>query len=260
METEVKRLVKIMPVARQTPMTNLVENGMYPGVSKYISPVLDKYGSIKTGLTKDDEVRLGSILNVDLARNSSYWHDFTIRVSNKGTILDLDNPLDEVKYLVAKSNPEVANSKDEITGKTIFVLFDEIEEQKKTARKFDYIIEAYKYIAEMSPNDRRSFLKLFGIKSANLVDDGVKTKLKELADDDSKKFCMLYEDKNKEEKMFLFDLIQANILRKSGVAYVYNDEVIGGNEELTLEFLKNKKNQTTVVALKAQLEEKRKFI
>ena len=65
---------------------------------------------------------------------------------------------------------------------------------------------------------------------------------------------------HKQEKLFLLELIQANILRQNGVAYVYNDDVIGGNEELAIEFIKNKKNQPTLIALKAQLEEKQKII
>ena len=40
---------------------------------------------------------------------------------------------------------------------------------------------------------------------------------------------------------------------------MFNDDVIGGNLELTIDYLKKPKNQPTLIALKAQLEEKRKF-
>lgn len=261
MQTETKQLVRVSPVARQTPMTNLTERGLYPNISKYISPFFDRFGKIKTGLTSEDAERLGKAIGQDLSPRSDFWHDFTIRLTSKDLYLDPSDPLDEIKLKLLRVHPDVANSTSDINPKTVFVLFDEVEEAKKESKKFDYIIEAYKHIADMSPNERRDFLKLFGYTKAsmNMVDEAVKTKLKELADSDAKVFCERFDDKHKADKIFIEDLVAHNILRKNGAAYVYNDDVIGGNLELTIDYLKKPKNQPTLIALKAQLEEKRKF-
>jgi hypothetical protein len=258
---DTKVLIRVSPVPRQTPMTNLTERGLYPNISKYISPFFDKYGKIKTGLNVEDAKRLGEATGLDLTQRSEFWHDFSIRLTSKDLFLDPTDPLDEIKLKLLLAHPEVANSAADVTPKTVFVIYNEIEEAEKESKKFDYIIEAYKRIADMSQVERRDFLKLFGLTRAskNMVPDSIKTRLKELADTDAKTFCERFDDKHKADKIFIEDLVDMNILRKNGSAYIYNDDVLGGNLELTIEFLKKPKNQPTLIALKAQLEEKNKF-
>jgi len=205
METEVKRLVKVSPVPRQTPMTNLTEKGLYPNISKYISPFFDRFGRIKTGLSTEDVERLEAATGLDLKPTSEYWHDFSIRLTSKDLFLNPENPVDEIKLKLLRAHPEVANNTAEVTPKTVFILYDEVEEAQKESKKFDYIIQAYKYIADMSSDDRRDFLKLFGYakQSHKMVEDSVKNKLRELADVDAKAFCDRYEDKHKMDKILI---------------------------------------------------------
>jgi hypothetical protein len=251
--------VKVIPLTKQTALTNISDKSVYPNVSRCLSPVFNKEGKIKTGLTKEDEERLGLELGLDVSNKSTFWHDFYIRLSDKEVTFDLEDPYDELRIKFLSTHPEVAPSFDKINGYHSYVIDNEAEEAKKKAKSFDAIIEAYKHIAEMSVTERRDFLKLFGVTKTNeLVDDSVKGKLKELADLDPVKFCAFYEDKNKDMKILIEDLVTYNILRKNGAAYVYNEDVLGGNLELTIAYLKENKNQPTLIALKKQLVEKRK--
>ena len=79
----------------------------WSGILKYkncfddLGPYLTRSGAMYTGLTMEDEKRLGSLLGLDLSRSSTnpFWVNFRIRTSVNDIILDTDDPLDELKYL-----------------------------------------------------------------------------------------------------------------------------------------------------------------
>src|SRR5574339_342379 len=90
-------------------MSNIIvikplEKKNWAGVVRYrnckdgIDPYFDKTGAVRTGLTKEDEKRLGEELGYDLASHSKFWHTYRIIMSNGERAFNLDNPEHELAY------------------------------------------------------------------------------------------------------------------------------------------------------------------
>jgi hypothetical protein len=93
-----------------------------------IRPGIDQFGLPKTGLTREDEKRLGEELGVDLSQQSSFWTQvFGIRVDQDDLELDTEQPMHELYYKVLLAKKTVAPSmKDALTmPKVDFVLYNE---------------------------------------------------------------------------------------------------------------------------------------
>ena len=61
-----------------------------------LGPYYTRSGMIYTGLTPDDEKRLGSVLGNDLTRNSPFWKNFFIRTYATDVSVNLEDPNDEL--------------------------------------------------------------------------------------------------------------------------------------------------------------------
>src|SRR5688572_30360227 len=145
METEVeKREVTIQRL-------NGVQFGglsIYPKSVTVLSTEMGKDKLYKTGLTEEEERKYEGILGLNpgtLKRNSKFWAELTVRIGGKSLKLDLDNPLDYLKYKVCLQSSKIANS---ITEKSkwpdaMFVIFDEEEEAKRENIKISAKRKAY---------------------------------------------------------------------------------------------------------------------
>lgn len=97
-------------------------------------------GRFITGLTQEQEERLGRILNKDLSNTSDFWTK-VFRMSfqlNKGSMsLDSRDPYSEIFIAAAKANDRLAESKDALLDdvllkrRTIFYINNKEEQEKK---------------------------------------------------------------------------------------------------------------------------------
>ena len=60
-------------------------------------------------------------------------------------------------------------------------------------------------------------------------------------------------DKNVETVAFIWDCIEAGVLRKAGNTFLFGDEAIGDDMDSAIRFLNLKKNSSMLLDIKAKL-------
>lgn len=209
-----------------------------------------------TGIPKDREEELSKALNgLDLSPNSSFWEEFTVVLDNKGTMLDLTDPIQEIYYYILTTKSDIATSTDKVKPHSIFVMYNEEVEAEKENKKFEYELAAYSYLKDMSEEERANFLKLFDFKTRNMSPSVIKKTLKQKADDDPKFFVELYEDKNKIIKVLIKDCVQNGVVSLKNGAYYFGEDMLGADINLAIAKIKNPKNADLRLAIEKRLEE-----
>lgn len=232
----------------------------YKNTKDYIVPIFDSMGSIMTGLTKEDEERIGSALNKDLKPSSPFWYEYNIIMMDKERVFNTDNPEHELAYKVLLAHKRVANSETErAQGKwpaADYIIYNEETEALVKNKKFTVERKAGKLFDDLSVDQMRDLLKLYpGFANSNSVSASiVETKLYEFMKTDPEKFIGLAQDKNLDMKVFLKDLVQAKILRKNRTAYYYGTDALGHDDESTITYLEDPTNNGLLIALKQELE------
>lgn len=230
----------------------------YRNTKDYITPYYDSRGIMYTGLNDDDEKRLSKELQVDLRPSSSYWHDFKIVMTDKiKELYIVENSVHELEYLfLTGGHKRIANSiTDDDFGIKDYYIVDENKEAEVMNSKAAIKIKANKLFASLSTENKKDILKLYpGFSNLDSVSSEIiDAKLYDLLEKDSEKFIAQAEDKKRDTKILLKELVQANILRKNKSSYYYGDDFIGHDEESTISYIDDPARQSLKVDLMAQL-------
>lgn len=258
METEVKEVVTIRVVETIKGRPRVLN-----GATVVLTPVFDLEkgtGALKTGITRED---WEANYKAQFGDYDKFYSNFQIVLGAKTRSFDTSEPLNRLKIALMKSHPWLAATEAEITKDTLFIIFDEVEEAKKENTKFEYELKAYKFLYDMSATDRAQFLKLFGVKNTEKVSSEVILKrLKDKATENPKKFVEMYEDKSKEFKILLEDLLSSRIVKRIGGVYYYGNKEdgisMGITPEQAIEFMKDPKNSDLMLQIKRMSEPKPK--
>lgn len=226
----------------------------------YITPLYDETGTIVTGLTTEDEKRLGEALKKDLTVNSDYWHDYKIIMTDRDKTLYIDTPEGELAYKFILAHKKVANSElDRFNWPYAdYMIYNEEGEAKVKNEKFSIKRKAMTEFNKLSVDQMRDILKLYPghTKLESVTADVIESRLFELMEADPAKFNDFVGDKKLDMKVLLKDLVNAKILRKNKSAYYYGTDNIGHDEESTITYLEDPQNQGLLVAVKKELEKK----
>ena len=155
----------------------------WSGITKYkncfedIGSYYTRSGQLYTGLTKEDEERLGKVLGLDLKASSPYWQTFFIRTSVSDIILDTDDPMDELKYTFLKSHKRVKNSLMENKAGANFVLINRDEEAKRDNLYAKLEIDAVIGFNKLTPTEIRKALRIFGHNADTMSSEVAQPKL-----------------------------------------------------------------------------------
>lgn len=233
---------------------------LYKKAKQIIGAYYDSYGTMTTGLSEEDAERLGEIMNKDLKPTSPFWYDYRIIITDRDLVLDTSKPEDELKYLVLKSHYKVKTSKADNNPYAEYEIFNELENAKDTNTKAAIKAKAYQLFATLTAEQKAELLKLYPgfSKTNNVHPELVESKLYERIESDPNKFVSLVEDKNKDMKIFLKDLVSNDILRKNKSAYKYGSDFLGHDEESTIDFLNHPENQSLKITLMQELESRSK--
>lgn len=229
----------------------------YKNTKDYITSYYDERGVLYTGLSEEDEVRLGKKLQVDLSNTSQYWHEFAIVMSDKEQELDISTAKQELQYLfLIGGHKRIARSiTDSDFGIKDYYIIDENKEAEVANSKASVKIEAYTLYGSLSAENKKDILKLYpGFTNLDSVSPSViEAKLYEQLEKDPAKFVAQAKDKKRDSKILLKELVQANILRKNKSSYYYGDDFIGHDEESALTYIDDPSRQSLKVDLMAQL-------
>ena len=225
----------------------------YEDIGSYFT----RSGRIYTGLTKEDEVRLGELLGENLNSNSDFWKNFSIRTSGKDYYLDLEDAGDELKYLFLKNHKRVKNSFAERKATANFVLVNKDEEARKTNVYNKIRRDAVKSFDALTPDEMRKCLRLYGHNGDTLSNEVVENRLFEIVEGNPQAFLDRWVNNSQRENEVLVEkAISKNIVRRNKNVYKYGTEIIGHSLQETSAFLDNPKNQDVKIAIIKQLESK----
>jgi DNA-binding Lrp family transcriptional regulator len=199
-----------------------------------------------------------------------YWRSLTVKVPSEGTVLNVSvgkdgmpvAPKDYLTYVWIESHPHVAKSKDEMNkfGKFRFYLHDPERESKQENDRVKSRAKAYKEFVKVldDPKQTERVLRVMGNQNpAKMSAEQRENALHKQMEANPAKFYEIATDDTLAVKDFIAELLEKEIIRKSGNTYFYMDEMIGETLDETVAFLKNKKNSSVLNDLKAKLKDQR---
>jgi hypothetical protein len=231
---------------------------LYPYSSGVVlTPQIGKTG-YKTGLTKEEETQFEEVLNLkkgELARkNGDFWHMQEVRIKNK-VVLDLSDDNDYLKFRWLTDSTRVCPSLTLVNKypNAEYVLIDEQAEAKKESIDIDWEVKAMEHFMSLSTEEKRGILKLYGSPSDNVNEDMVKTALYKKVKIDFERFVKTIEDKDRETRIFIEELLEHDVVTKQKNFYKNGDDTIGNTTDDVLEYLKNPKNSSIIANFKSRL-------
>lgn len=219
--------------------------------SVYLAPYLTRSGGIYTGLTPEEETRLGETMRVDLSPSSEYWQTFFVRVGADDIVIDTNTPEGELKYLFLKRHKRVASGlSDKTKPGANYVLINDDEEAREANKLNQVKRKALKEFDKMSIDDMRKCLRILGHASDSMSNELIEHKLNELIEDNPQRFFDKWIDNKLRGTEFLVkDAVSKNVLRKNRNLYQYGTEIIGRSLEESVAFLDDPENQDIKMAV-----------
>ena len=200
--------------------------------------------------------------------NSIYYipEDADIVVT-EGTTFNLDDPLENNKWLAIKDSVLIAptrDAKDEngnliIDGDKYKYGQAEIwvdipgEESEKTVKRKQLIAKAYIYIENDSVDGRLTKCKLLGKNLRNAPASDVQAYLYDEADKNPLKVIDLYTNGDTALKLLIIDAKERNIIRKKDGLYVYGESVLGATDDALMMYLKTATNKKILDLIKREV-------
>jgi hypothetical protein len=254
----------------QVPL-NSVNNGGGVKVilDDYRRVLIEKYKeSYPNGMTQKEffEKELGVDLNPTLPNDENFWRtDRRGRVilTKEGTTLNLNQPLDMLKYLILISNKMlVAPSYDDRVLKATyeFMIVDESKVTVKKLAEAEVKSQAYLKYAEIT-NSRTAtigFIKSLGraIPATALKDENwLKSEVLSIVDTNPSYFLEIVNHPQYNERIFVQEAIEAGaIIRKGEKRYTLDNGAELGDLSDTIQYLLNPDNQEVKLRIKAKIE------
>ena len=232
------RKVVLRPIIKSGGMNPKGHDGefMYSGTEiHFVLPYSIRKGRLENPLTPDEQEFFEKSLGEDLSthkKEDNFWHTFRIKIRKddalmqNGYELDLNDPVDYLRYKVLLIHPDVAPSWRERfrKGEYKFAMTEKDELVENTARIADKKKKAYLFLGKIdgSQERMRNFLRVYG-KS---VSDGANTdflisEIDKLIEDKKNldKVLEIIEDPNYEMKLFIEDAVECGAMLKKGRKY-----------------------------------------
>jgi len=228
---------------------------------------LDQTGLYKTGLTKEDEAKYESDLNLPKGtlskRNSDFWGTLDIRLFNdKPTYFSIASPLDEIKYKVILQHSLIANNEMEILNNPMVGFYIEDLESKAKVEEIGLNLEfeAMQILMDSTIEDKRGLLKVYpNTKGVDTFSETmVKTELMKRVKENPKRFIELSQDPDLKVRILIEDLLNSGKLIKKGSFYNYEGEVIGSSIESAISYFKDLKNQSVKLVAEQDIKNSKK--
>lgn len=250
-------MVVELKIRKKNPWAGLLK---YKHCFDYVAPYYTRSGSIYTGLTPEEEKYFEKALGYEdgtLAKGSSFWDTFCVRVGARSVILDDQFPRQAMMIKFLEGHKRVATSLDKLTAGKDYLLINRqaeaIEQNKLNKQRRD----AIKDFDKLSLEDMRKCLRLFGVSANNMSNELVESTLFALVDKNPKRFFDLWvNNKNKETQFLIEEALTKGVLRKDRTQYYYGTEMLADSLQDCIAYLDNKKNQDLKLSIINQIENK----
>jgi hypothetical protein len=222
--------------------------------------------SFPNGMTQKEffEKELGVNLNPTLPQDTNFWRtDRRGRVilTKEGTTLNLNQPLDMLKYLILLSNKMlVSPSYDERVLKATYE-FMIVDESKVTSKKLEEATvkaQAYVKFAEVTNSKAATigFIKSLGRTiPATATEDWLKGEVLTIVDNNPTYFLEIVNHPQYNERIFVQEAIEAGaVIRKGEKRYTLDNGSELGDLTDTINYLLNPDNQEVKMRIKAKID------
>jgi hypothetical protein len=221
-----------------------------------------------TGVPEERRVELEEKLDVELSPNYSpnhphaFWDSkaATLKLENNTMYLNKNNPLEEIKYYIAKASKFVANSLREFEDgqfpEATHVIFDEKEEAEVKARKIEVINQATARVGELPPERKIQLLFILAGKNAKqfstsqlvvAMDELISSKAAEILRELDKDTDLV------ENHALVIECLQKSVLQKKGHKIYYHDSHLGDDTISVADYLGQNVNQDLKLKLIEQI-------
>jgi hypothetical protein len=228
-----EKRIKVMPVLRQGSWLPKGHDGefMFTGTSAPISvPINTRTGTLINPLTPEEQDTLEKILakepgdlSVYKSKNENFWAKYYVKLDKEGTILDLSNPDDFIKYKVLLINRELIapSFEDRYSIPTSrWMLVEEEHEIQQAARQADLMQTVWMEFGSMK-NDTsklRNILKIHHNKpiAKNAKHDFLISEVKKIVETNPNSFIRIIQDSDFPMRCFIEDAIEVGAVIRVG--------------------------------------------
>lgn len=272
-----QKKVKLMPIPKPGGMFEAGHDGEFMFTGTMLRFVLPydirhhKFPAVFKDITEQSafEALLGVDLNMYNNDKNGFWKRFEIKIIKDdklmkyGYVLDLNDPMDALKYRVCKHIPQIAPSWaerfDNPSYRLALVMEGEIEEA--TAKKADNKKRAYLFFGKIE-NSRQKMIDLLRVlgeappKNASV--EWLKTSIDNIIDNPNTlpKFLGIIDDENYEFKLFVEDAKECGaIIMKERKYYLPGGDAINPADPTlsgTISILKKYKSETDPIYIRIQ--------
>lgn len=180
----------------------------------------------------------------------NYWDDFTIKLQKDPITLDLNNPMDYMKYKVLLTNTkEICPSYELIGTKATYKYYIEDEQALNVSESSaaDTEERAWEIFGEAkgSHTKMKDILYVYGKGAAdNSTDDFLKRQLRALIKQDPGRFVATCDDNAFDTKLLIQKALRTGALKKVGAVYFteFDDRIAEGIRD-TVDYLDDARNQ-----------------
>lgn len=218
------------------------------------------------GMTQKEffEKELGVDLNPTLTAEKNFWRSDRrgrVILTKEGTTLNLNYPLDMLKYLILLSNKMlISPSYDERVNKATYE-FMVVDESKVTTKKLEEAsvkAQAFVKFAEITNSKQAiiGFIKSLGRTiPATATEDWLKAEVLNIVDSNPKYFLEIVNHPQYNERIFVQEATEAGaIIRKGEKRYTLDNGAELGDLTDVINYLLNPDNQEVKLRIKAKIE------
>tara|TARA_R100000951_G_scaffold29053_4_gene24912 strand:- start:1219 stop:2013 length:795 start_codon:yes stop_codon:yes gene_type:complete len=250
------------------PNTTNLPNDLYVDAKRRLGSVYLKGGDILKGLTIAEQKKwMPELLGISHTEAGwakevrKYFANLTVDVPAEGVTLNIavdeeGNPInvgDYVKFRFAQAHPHVSDNPEGNKGRYFISDPQKVEAEKVSDTRVRK--DAYKQLILLSDDEEKGIvvLKASGKRTEGLTAQQIEIALEDLLEADHKEFIRVCTDKNVETVAFIWDCVEAGVLRKAGNTFLFGDEAIGDDMDGAIRFLNLKKNSSMLLDIKAKL-------
>jgi len=232
-------------------------------------------GGYATGLTPEEEEKYSNLLGVDLSRKFDpekphpYWSSPAswLRLPNRTTLLNPNNPRDFVKWKNMLASRYVANSIEEwekgLWPDATHVIYDERQNAALKASKVQLKQKAYVALSPLSTEQKRTLFEAVTSRSGKGHNaDSLDLEFAKIIEGDVEEpniakllRYLNMSDKEKTTRSMIVRGLEKFVLRHDGPAIMYLDSMIGYDFEDAVTYFLNPTNQQIKLAIMEKIEE-----
>lgn len=263
--------VKVVPIKRHFPFLPPDHDGafMFTGTKFTVTlPIDSRKNMLVPILTREEQDAFEKHMykkEGDLStynKTNPFWASFKIELEKEGMVLDLSDPIDNLRYRILSVHPRIAPSWSERNENMAykFALVEDDYEMSENVKRTDKLKKAYKHLGKIedSLEQMKAFLKVYGRNNIPHTADinFLIAELGKIIESDVDGYLMVANDPSFDMKSFIADAISCKAIEKDGKAALKfkGGDRFADTQADAIAFFKDPANADIYLKVKAQIE------